>query len=105
MNGDYVSKPRARAVDLAESLAARGALQEAAALAEFLAPTPDDPLATSLIAVRSRVWLDEGEPLLRLAQQLPKRLLCVACYALFRVGDAHRAVQLFTKGLVGLAGE
>ena len=51
------ARSRASAVGLAESLAARGALQEAAALAEFLAPTADDPLATLLIAVRSRVWL------------------------------------------------
>ena len=51
------ARSRASAVGLAGNLAARGALQEAAALAEFLAPTADDPLATLLIAVRSRVWL------------------------------------------------
>ncbi len=93
------------AVGLAENFAARGDLQDAAELAECLAPTADDPLATLLIAVRSALLLGDGERLLRLARQLPKRLLWVEGAAYWRLGDVRHAEQLLTKGLEELAGD
>ncbi len=93
------------AVGLAQSFAARGDLRDAADLAEFLAPTADDPEAALLVAVGSAVRLDEGERILRLAQQLPKRFLWVEGIARWRLGDARGAEELLTKGLEGSAGD
>ena len=93
------------AVRLAENLAARGDLQDAAELAECLASTADDPQATLLIAIRCALRLGEGERLLRLAQQLPKRLLWVEGVAHWRLGDARLAEQLLTEALAEVAGD
>jgi hypothetical protein len=60
-----------------ENFAARGDLQDAAELVECLAPTAGDPQAMLLISIRSALCLEDGERILRLAQQLPKRLLWV----------------------------
>jgi DNA-binding CsgD family transcriptional regulator/tetratricopeptide (TPR) repeat protein len=93
------------AVGLAENFAARGDLQDAAELAEYLAPTADDPQATLLIAVRSALLLGEGERVLRLAQQLPKRPLWAEGAAHWRLGDARLAEDLLTKALADTAGD
>jgi DNA-binding NarL/FixJ family response regulator len=84
-----------RAIGL-ERLAARGDLADAAELAECFASTTVDA-ATLLVGIRSAFLLGDGERALRLAQQLPKRLVWVEGAALWRLGCARRAEQLLTE--------
>ncbi len=90
-------------VTRAKNVAARGDVHDAADLAQFLAPTAGDPQAMLLIGVRSALCLEDGERILRLAHQLPKRLLWVEGVAHWRLRDARHAEQLLSKRLEELA--
>jgi DNA-binding CsgD family transcriptional regulator len=88
-----------RLVTLAKNFVARGDLHRAADLAQVLTPTIGDAQTMLLIGIRSALCRKDGERVLRLAQQLPKRLLWVEGVAHWRLGDSRHAEGLLTKAL------
>ncbi|MGP6158636.1 MAG: LuxR C-terminal-related transcriptional regulator [Vulcanimicrobiaceae bacterium] len=86
-------------------MAARGDLLDAADLAESLAACSADSEAGLLLAARCSLRLGDGERILRLSKQLPKRFAWMEGVAHWRMADARRADPLFAEALEELGGD
>jgi DNA-binding CsgD family transcriptional regulator len=85
--------------------AERGDLRDAADLAEVCAPGSSEPDEALLLAARCVLRLEDGERILSLAKQVPKRFGWMEAVGHWRAGDARRSDAPFAKGLDDLGGD